>query len=272
MTGGNDRAATAAGRAISGDSHFGRSLRPSVSDYVTEQLLELIGAEDEGSRLPSVLALARRLAVAAPTVRESLRRLEAIGVVEIRHGSGVYVRNAGGRMLLANPYSGPLAARTILELLDARLVIEPTVAGRTAVNASDDEILELGEILDEAAKLLEGHDALLHGVNMAFHRGVASFAGNAILAQTVDSFVDLYTAEQLVILRLYDNRSRDHEEHVAIYGAIRQRDADGASELMRQHLEDVLTVLEDRLGDAGAEHAAQRGAARRKGVGLSRRS
>ncbi len=233
----NDGAANAVGRTIPGESRFApRSLRPSVSDYVTEQLLELISAEEEGSRLPSVLALARSMSVAAPTVRESLRRLQAIGVVEIRHGSGVYVRKAASRVLFA-----------------------------------DKEIDELREILDEAAELLDGHDPLLHGVNMAFHRGVAQFSGNAILAQTVESIVELYTAEQLVILRLFDNRLRDHDEHVAIYDAIRRRDAGDATELMRQHLEDVLVVLEERLGKAGAAHAVQRGAPRGKGVGLSRR-
>jgi GntR family transcriptional repressor for pyruvate dehydrogenase complex len=257
--------------ATDGNRSSGRPFRATASDYVTEQLLELIKGEKEGSRLPSVVALAQSLSVAAPTVRESLRRLEAIGVVEIRHGSGVYVRNAGERVLLANPYSGQLESRTILELLDARLVIEPTLANRTAVNASGAEIRELGEILEEAAVLLDGHDPLLHGVNMAFHRGVARFSGNAVLAQTIASIVDLYTAEQLLILRLYDNRSRDHEEHLAIFDAISRRDADGAADLMRQHLEDVLEVMEKRLGQAGAAHAAQRGAARGKGVGLSGR-
>jgi GntR family transcriptional repressor for pyruvate dehydrogenase complex len=106
---------------------------------------------------------------------------------------------------------------------------------------------------------------------MAFHRGVARFSGNAVLAQTIDSIVDLYTAEQLLIQRVYDNRARDHEEHVAIFEAIQRRDADDAAELMRQHLEDVLQVMEQRLGKAGAAHAAQRGAARGKGVGLSER-
>jgi GntR family transcriptional regulator, transcriptional repressor for pyruvate dehydrogenase complex len=257
--------------AADGNRLTARSLRPTLSDYVTEQLLDLIKGEEEGSRLPSVVALARSLSVAAPTVRESLRRLEALGVVEIRHGSGVYVRNTGARVLLANPYSGQLEARTVLELLDARLVIEPTLANRTAVNASGGEIRELGRILEEAAELLDGHDPLLHGVNMAFHRGVARFSGNAVLAQTIDSIVDLYTAEQLLILRLYDNRARDHDEHLAIFGAISRRDSVGAAELMRKHLEDVLQVMEDRLGEAGAAHAAQRGAARGKGVGLSGR-
>jgi GntR family transcriptional repressor for pyruvate dehydrogenase complex len=82
-----------------------RALRPSVSGWVSEQLLELIRVDElrEGSRLPSVAALARSLSVAAPTVRESRRRLEALGVVEIRHGRGVYVRNPKSRVLLANP-------------------------------------------------------------------------------------------------------------------------------------------------------------------------
>lgn len=250
-----------------------RPLRPTVSDYVTEQLLELIRVRElqEGSRLPSVMALARRLSVAGPTVRESLRRLEAIGVVEIRHGSGVYVRNPPSRVLLANPYPGPLEARTILELLDARLVIEPTLARRTTVNAADDEVEELGRILEDAAPLLEGHDRQLHGVNMAFHRGVARLSGNPILAQAIDSIVDLYTTEQLLILRLFDDRRKDHEEHLAIFDAIGRRDADAAADLMRDHLEDVLGVLEERLGEAGAAHAALRLATRREGVEQSGR-
>ena len=248
-----------------------RALRPSVSVYVTEQLLELIRADElrAGSRLPSVASLARSLSVAAPTVRESLRGLEALGIVEIRHGRGVYVRNPESRVLVANPYSGQLGTRTILELLDARLVIEPTLAARTAVNATAEEIQQLGQLLADAAELLEGHDPLLHGMNMTFHRGVAHFSGNAILAQAIDSIVDVYTAEQLVILRIYDNRRRDHEEHIAIFDAICRRDSDGAAELMRQHLEDVLAVTEERLGEAGAAHAGQRGAVRGKGVGLA---
>jgi GntR family transcriptional regulator, transcriptional repressor for pyruvate dehydrogenase complex len=250
-----------------------RPLRPTVSDYVTEQLLELIRVRElqEGSRLPSVMALARSLSVAGPTVRESLRRLEAIGVVEIRHGSGVYVRNPPSRVLLANPYPGPLEKRTILELLDARLVIEPTLARRTTVNATDDEVEELGRILEEAAPLLDGHDRQLHGVNMAFHRRVARLSGNPILAQAIDSIVDLYTTEQLLILRLFDDRRKDHDEHLAIFDAIGGRDADGAADLMRDHLEDVLGVLEERLGEAGAAHAALRLATRREGVEQSGR-
>src|SRR5437870_12709902 len=115
-----------------------RALRPSVSVYVTEQLLELIRADElrEGSRLPSVAALAGSLSVAAPTVRESLRGLEAQGIVEIRHGLGVYVRQPESGVLVANPCPRPHGPPPIPALPGARLVIEPALAARTAVDAS----------------------------------------------------------------------------------------------------------------------------------------
>ena len=56
-----------------------------------------------GNRLPSTRALAERFAVAMPTVRESLRRLQTTGAIEIRHGSGVYVSEAVDRLVLPNP-------------------------------------------------------------------------------------------------------------------------------------------------------------------------
>jgi GntR family transcriptional regulator, transcriptional repressor for pyruvate dehydrogenase complex len=223
---------------------------PTVAHFVTEQVLALIEREElgRGDRLPSVQALARRLSVAAPTVRESLRQLQALGVVDLRHGSGVYVRDARRRVLLANPYPGQLEARTILDLLEARLLIEPHLTALAAVLASDEELAELGVALDGARELLEdGPDELLHGLNMSFHRGVARLSRSSVLSQAIDSIIDVYAAEQMVILRLYDDRRRDHEEHLAIFEALRRRDAREASELMRLHIEGVRSVLSGRL-------------------------
>lgn len=221
----------------------------TVSDYVTEQVLALIERESlgRGDRLPSVQALAQRLSVAAPTVRESLRKLQALGVVELRHGSGVYVRDGQRRVLVANPYPGQLEARTIFDLLEARLLIEPHLTALAAVLASDDELAELGVALDQAGEQLEGPDEVLHGLNMSFHRGLAQLSRNSVLSQAIESIIDVYAAEQMVILRLYDDRRRDHEQHLGIFAALRRRDADEASELMRLHLEGVRSVLSARL-------------------------
>ena len=126
---------------------------------LTEQVIALIERDGlrSGDRLPTVQALATRFRVAAPTMREVLRRLQAVGVVEMRHGSGVYVRHAGRRVVLPNPYPGPLNIETLLDLLDARLLIEPHLA-ELAADADDEAIAELATLIDDAAEVLAGTD------------------------------------------------------------------------------------------------------------------
>jgi GntR family transcriptional regulator, transcriptional repressor for pyruvate dehydrogenase complex len=223
----------------------------SVADYVTEHVLGLIerGGLDRGARLPSVQSLADHLAVAAPTVRESLRRLQALGVVDLKHGSGIYVRDPRRRVLLANPYPGRLEVGTILDLLAARLLIEPHLAGLAASNATDAELEELHDALARAETALDGRDEQLNTLNMWFHRGVARLSRSTVLAQAIESMIDVYSAEQMVILRLYDDRRKDHEQHLEIFAALQLRDAAEAAGLMCEHLEGVRTVLSERLGE-----------------------
>jgi GntR family transcriptional repressor for pyruvate dehydrogenase complex len=224
------------------------AVRPSGSDMLTEQILDLIERDglESGDRMPTVQALATRFAVAAPTMREALRRLQAVGVVEMRHGSGVYVRHAGRRVVLPNPYPGRLKIETLLDLLDARLLIEPHLAG-VAAHAGEAAIAELAQLIDDAAELLEGtEDVKLSATNLGFHRGVARCGGNSVLAQVIDTLLDLYAPEQMEILRLYADRVHDHEEHAAILQAIQAHDPALASKRMQRHLEGVRTVVAAR--------------------------
>jgi GntR family transcriptional regulator, transcriptional repressor for pyruvate dehydrogenase complex len=222
--------------------------RPTGSDLLTEQIVNLIERDGlaPGDRLPTVQALATRFAVAAPTMREALRRLQAVGVVDMRHGSGVYVRHAGHRVVLPNPFPGRLKRETILDLLDARLLIEPHLAS-LAAHADEAAIAELAQLIECAAQLLEGsQDEPLSVANLGFHRGVARCSGNAVLGQVIDTLLDLYQPEQMEILRLYADRVHDHEEHVEILQAIQGHDPALASERMQRHLEGVRTVVAAR--------------------------
>jgi GntR family transcriptional regulator, transcriptional repressor for pyruvate dehydrogenase complex len=225
--------------------------RPTGSDLLTQQVVELIDRErlGPGDRLPTVQALADRFQVAAPTMREALRRLQAVGVVEMRHGSGVYVRYGGRRVVLPNPYPGRLKRETIVDLLHARLLIEPQLAGLAAL-ASEDAIAELEQLIARAGELLEGgEDAELSATNLGFHRGVARCAGNTVLAQVIESLLDLYAAEQMEILRLYADRAQDHAEHSEILAAIQSHDGALATELMHRHLEGVRSVVAARVDE-----------------------
>jgi GntR family transcriptional repressor for pyruvate dehydrogenase complex len=206
-----------------------------------------------GARLPAVRQLAEELSVTIPTLRESLRRLQAIGMVDIRHGSGIYVRTDEPRVLLANPYPGALEARTILELLDARILIEPWLASLAAQHADESALEELESILDRAGDSLDDDDAL-HGHNVEFHTGIARLSGNVILAQVIESMLELHGPEQLAVLRLYNDRRRDLGEHQEIRAALARRDASGAAEVMRRHLTGVRVVMEARLEAASVRH------------------
>jgi GntR family transcriptional repressor for pyruvate dehydrogenase complex len=225
---------------------------PAKSDLtrrLSDDVLALIKTRElqPGDRLPSMKELAHTFSVATPTIREALRRLQATGVVDIRHGSGIYVRDINQSLMIANPHIGVLDGATVLELLDARLIIEPPLAGMAARNATDADIARLEYALDEAEHLLRGDDLHLHPVNMRFHSAIARASGNRVLAQMLASLVELYTREQLAILELFNARVRDYRDHILIFGAIRDREPDLAERRMTRHIQTVRSVVEERM-------------------------
>jgi GntR family transcriptional repressor for pyruvate dehydrogenase complex len=145
----------------------------------------------------------------------------------------------------------------IMNLLAARLLIEPAVAELAAINATDRHLAELADLLADAERHLSGQDAedtVLGVANMRFHRCIADGAGNPILAEVVFTLTEVHIKEQMAVLDLYNNRRRDHEQHKRIFDALHKRDAGGARALMSDHLTDVITVVRGKLngGDAAA--------------------
>jgi len=218
--------------------------RHNLLDAVTARILRHIQEEGlrSGDRLPSTRVLAERFLVATPTLREALRRLEATGAVEMRHGSGVYVRADLSRLILVNPNRTELAAETLADLLEARELIEPYLAEAATRNASDEQLAVIAAALDRAGHVLHD-DAELHVANMDFHRAISRYAGNAVLAQIIDSLVDIYRQEQRAILEMYGDRANDHRAHLDILTAMRERKPVKARRLMAAHLRDVRAVV-----------------------------
>jgi GntR family transcriptional regulator, transcriptional repressor for pyruvate dehydrogenase complex len=160
------------------------------------------------------------------------------------------VRRPESRLMLTNPYARSLDTRTILDLLEARLIIEPPIAELAARNASKTQLDYLAGLLEDAEKHLSGQDAadaILGVANMRFHRGIAEGADNAILADVVFTLTEVHIKEQMAVLDLYNNRRRDHEQHKQIFDALVRRDAAGARELMTGHLADVVAVVRGKI-------------------------
>lgn len=217
-------------------------LTQGMLDFITENGYEI------GDRLPSIAALAEHFAVASPTIREMARRLETTGVLSIRHGSGIYLTGDTNRLVVTNPSRGLLSHNTMLELLDTRLLIEPELASRAAMLRTPAHVADLEAIAAACDLAVSNRDALaLNDLNMSFHIQVARIAGNRVLADALETIVELHMDQQRQIATLFADIERDHEEHTRILNAITARDSVLARHLMETHLTEVLDVIKDRI-------------------------
>lgn len=146
-------------------------------------------------------------------------------------------------MVLPNPDVPQLDGGQMLQLLDARLLIEPPVAALAAKNAAPDELASLDAIRTQAAGLPGGNDELLHSSTVSFHRAVARAADNMVVSEVVDSLLTVHSPDRRAIPGIFDDRQRDHEQHCAILDAIMRGEAALAEERMRAHLHDVRAIL-----------------------------
>ncbi|EWM18353.1 FadR/GntR family transcriptional regulator [Kutzneria sp. 744] len=216
-----------------------------LSDRLVDGLLELIseGALGPGDSLPTVRELAARFAVTTPTIREALRRLQTTDAVRMRHGSGIYVGDGIHRMLMPNPNSTPLKDEHIIQLVEARLTIEPGIAAMAAANRTVDDLERLARAVDTAKRSADDNRPKLN-----FHRELAAASGNQVLFEVVDSLLAARSREQRALRAQIENRGRDYEQHVAIFLAVESGDVEQARLLTEQHLRDLRTTVTDHLG------------------------
>ncbi|MEM8556343.1 MAG: FadR/GntR family transcriptional regulator [Bacteroidota bacterium] len=219
--------------------------RRSLPDDLARRITQLIEAEGlaAGDRLPTITELARRFGVGTPTLREALTKLETLGTVTVKHGSGVYVGERRNALFASNPVlAGAPTKKTLLDLVDTRIMVEVEAARLAAAHATPDDLAQMTSLLDHAQRHLDNGDDL-SATNMAFHAAVAQASGNSVLRQVLDVLTRLFQAEQRVILDIHGSREQDHHEHVGILSALREGDENLAAERMRAHLAGVRAVL-----------------------------
>ena len=208
-----------------------------MSERLADEIVEIIRTENlaPGDQLASSRDLARRFEVTTPTVREALRRLEATGAVEFRHGSGTYVGSGIDRRLLANPHRPSTSPAAVLELVEARLVLEPSIAAAAARTRDAEGLRQLKDSVTNALHPPRGDQRpAVH-----FHAALAATTGNTLLRETVEALLHVRVREQIEIRHRYDDRERDHAEHVRILDAVRAGDAALAQRLTEEHLTSI---------------------------------
>ncbi|WP_372619032.1 FadR/GntR family transcriptional regulator [Falsiroseomonas sp.] len=205
---------------------------------IAEQIAAMIARGDlpPGSRLPGERELAQRLAVSRPSLREALIALELEGLVEVRGGSGVYVRTPAPQPPAPSADSpGPF------DVLEARLLVEPECAARAARRDPPARAAVAEAFARLAAARAAGRPD--EEADRGFHLAVAETSGNTALARLVASLWRDQTAplaSRLTDLAVSPARRGDNlAEHAAIASAIAAGDAAGARAAMRRHLSAV---------------------------------
>lgn len=219
--------------------------RQSLSDELAQCVRRMIvaGGYAAGDRLPSIGSMARQFGVAHPTLREALRKLETLGIVEIRHGSGVFVGVDENPLLITNPvFEGDLTRTLLLDLVDARTPIEVKAAALAASEATAAQLQRMRLLLAQAGERLDSPPAVSEA-NRAFHREIALASGNRVLPQLLDALGNVFQEEQRFVNATHAARERFHREHLQILDALERRDPGLAVARMKAHLDGVRDAL-----------------------------
>ena len=220
-----------------------------VYEGVARQIERLIseGSHKPGDKLPSERELAEMFRVSRSSLRDGIRKLELLGLVEARHGEGTIVRD-----LLADSLVSPIASmlvrkrQLVAELLDVRKMLEPPLAGRAATNASADDIVHLADILRrQGEKVRRGELAIEE--DSEFHYNIARAARNSVIMKVLDVLMGLLRKTRERSLQVGGRLQRSFAGHRRILRAIERRDAAAAEAAMRRHLEQIEEIIRKKM-------------------------
>ena len=225
--------------------------RSRLSEDIVTQILQLMGDGNltAGSRLPSARELAGRLNVSRPSVREAMRQLELMGVIESRQGAGAFVKEVSDEDLV-QPLALLLRGRKHLldDILETRRVIEPHIARLAAEKASSTAVENLQRLVDrQQAKVTAGKLAIEE--DTSFHHALARASGNRVLLLLVESCMDLLRESRKLNLQSPERARRSVEGHADLLRAIKAHDAEGAFAAMNRHLDGIEAAIHKR-GDS----------------------
>ncbi|MFE7845279.1 FadR/GntR family transcriptional regulator [Microbacterium sp. NPDC057407] len=219
----------------------------AVTDLAIEKIKDMIvrGELAPGSRLPPEKDLAERLGLSRSSMREAVKALEVIRVLDVRRGDGTYVTSLEPRLLLeAISFVVDLHDdHSLLEIFSVRRLLESHATGLASQRATDQDIADLAVEISDVRVDTNIETLVQHDVR--FHGAIARMAGNDYLASLLDSLTS-----QTVRARVWRGLTqvgaleRTLAEHRAILEAIRHRDLALAEAAAQVHIAGIEQWLE----------------------------
>jgi DNA-binding FadR family transcriptional regulator len=205
---------------------------------VQDRIVELIHDQGlpPGAPIPTEPQLMDLLGASRNSVREAVRALQALGIVEIRHGYGTFVGRASLDALTPSltfrVRTGPGGGvRALHDLVEVRELLETGLIGAVAGTVSEARVAALDALVSAMA-----HDA---AADRAFHALLYDGCGNELVLQLIGMFWDVYHQIGGVLAPPEDRGAQTVANHRRIVDALRARDPEAAREAMRRHFGDV---------------------------------
>ena len=221
-----------------------KKVREEVAKQIERLILKRL---KPGDKLPSQGELAEMLQVSRGSIRDAIRDLELMGLIERRQGAGTFIREISAESLV-NPFANALKHRQELvsELLDFRKMLEPPLAARAATHASVEEISEMEEILQRQEEK-QGQGEAAMSEDAEFHYSVALASGNSVVLKVIDTIMDLLRDTRERSLQVEGRPQKSLAGHRRILAAIKRHDAEAAKAAMRRHIEDVEEIVLEKF-------------------------
>jgi GntR family transcriptional repressor for pyruvate dehydrogenase complex len=223
------------------DPEFGAVDRKILWEQIAEQLLAMLREKrlGPGDKLPPERELATMMGVSRSSLREALRALSLMNILEVRQGAGTFVTSLEPELLVEHlDFVLSLDDSSLIELFEARRILELGIVGLAAERITDEELAELETGLTRSKKALDRPTDFLQA-DEDLHRAITRAARNPIMRRVIDSISRLLMVSRSRTVEIPTVRARTIDDHRAIVAALSKRDPAAARQAMLQHLNNV---------------------------------
>jgi GntR family transcriptional repressor for pyruvate dehydrogenase complex len=224
------------------ESKIRRVTKISISEEIAKQIMDLIASGDlePGQRLPSERDLCEQFGASRSSLREALRCLSIVGVLNARVGEGTSVAVDGGKFLRKIMEWRLITEKHDIEnLLKVRIALEGESAANAATFATRKDIDALRNLLARMKEHFQDEPQFAV-LDLEFHITIAVASGNSLLSDLVSMIRSQLAKALSKVLQLPNAIPLSYKEHAAILDGIERRDSDGARAAMHTHLEAAL--------------------------------
>ncbi|MEO6394337.1 MAG: FadR/GntR family transcriptional regulator [Devosia sp.] len=214
------------------------------------RILDLVrsGNLKPGDRLPPERELIEIFSIGRPGLREALRSLATLGVIESRHGGGAFITDLNTRRLLAPlDLVLSLSPSTLADSIECRMLVECEAVRRATGNLGAKDLTELEEMMRAHAAVADDFVGF-RILDSRFHSKIYGLAQNAVLERIAESLYNIGLDRRRMVMNQAGQIEKSTRDHQRIFNALKKGDPDAAVAAMEIHLRHIAQTTKATFG------------------------